>query len=169
MPACACQDESLSPKTKFVLSTTAAVAPDLILATDDLVETHGRVGQTYLSHYMPAGVLPEGKPAALQWVKGFAMLFGVIKGIFDAGGIPTAEELERTLDLPENAKHAELWKAYAKKGADCEMVLEALVRGAKCEWEDNDFEEVWDEQLDALPSCDDHDFDWDLAEDVLVA
>ncbi|KAJ7705674.1 hypothetical protein B0H16DRAFT_1589573 [Mycena metata] len=168
MPDCACQDEWLSPKTKFVLSTTAAVAPDLILATDDLAETHGHAGGTYLAQYMPAGVLPRGKKAAPEWVAGFAMLFGVIKGIFDAGRIPTAEELEKTLDLPENAKHAKLWKAYAKKDADCEMVLEALVRGAKYDLEEGDFQDAWGEELDALPSCDDHDFDWNLVEDVLV-
>ncbi|KAJ7179630.1 hypothetical protein C8R46DRAFT_1074327 [Mycena filopes] len=164
-PTCTCQEGWLSPRTKFVLQTSAATAPDLIKATEDFAEIHEDPKGGYLTDYMPAQHLPRGNAdAAVQWVHGFAMLFDAIKDIFEAGRIPTASELEG------HAKDRALahWNAYSKAGADCEMVLEALVQGVKDNWDEGDFKDEYEEELEALPACDEHDFDWGLVEDHLV-
>ena len=151
-----------------MLSATAAVASDLIIATGELAEEFGHVGCTYLTNYIPGHQIPRGKKAVVQWIEGFAAIFGVIHERFEAGEIPTTEALELTLSqLPKNKQ--KLIKAYGKQGAEVDAVLEALVQGAKNEWENNDFEATHcDEKWDALPACAEHDLNWTLAEDMLV-
>jgi hypothetical protein len=165
-----------STTVKFQLLTclvvTAGVAQDLIRDTGDLAGVYGYVGPTYLAEYMPANVLPRGKKAAAQWVEGFGMLFEVISEIFDAGMVPTPDELEQMLALAKNKKRQKLLRYYAINGASNEDVLEALVMGAKYDWEEGEFKDTYcedEEQWDELPTCATHDFDWDTALDVLAA
>ncbi|KAJ7477254.1 hypothetical protein B0H11DRAFT_1297832 [Mycena galericulata] len=174
--ACRCQDGWLSPRTKFVLETVAAVAQDLIPGTDaGLVEEMGFVNQNcvYLTRFIASGYIPRGRKAAPLWVEGFTLMFEIMGEIFEAGRIPTPQEMERTLGLPAHKKDQKLFKAYAKKGADCEGALGALVQGAKDEWTTNgaDFRDahcVDNPEWKALPRCKEHDFDWSMAEDVMT-
>ncbi|KAJ6567405.1 hypothetical protein DFH09DRAFT_1156882 [Mycena vulgaris] len=167
-PTCGCQDGWLSPRLKFILHATAGVAQDLIRGTGELAGEYGHVGGVYLAHHIPRKHLPAGKKAAPLWVDAFAMMFKFITDIFEAGRIPTAGELERTLG--DDRKGIKIAKAYMKQGADCEQVLSALVLGAKSDWEEGDFQDAYcgDEKWDALPTCEKHDCNWSLAEDALV-
>ncbi|KAJ7122946.1 hypothetical protein C8R44DRAFT_158355 [Mycena epipterygia] len=163
-----CQDGWLSPRTKFVLQVTAAVASDLVRHTGELAGEYGHVGPVYLTNFLPAGITPRGKKAAPLWVEAFAVLFEVIADIFKAGKIPTADLLEQTIARDKGKKKH--FDVYRKQGADCEQLLQALVYGAKYEWEENDFAEAHcSEEWEALPACKKHDFDWGMAEDVLSA
>ncbi|KAJ6463226.1 hypothetical protein C8R47DRAFT_81832 [Mycena vitilis] len=169
-PTCACQDGWLSPRTKFVLKVTAEVAQDLVRDTGEFAGEYGHVGATYLTDHIPAEYLPRGKAAAAKWVEAFEMVFEVIADMFDAGSIPHAYEVEQTLALPENKKKAQLFAAYTKWGGGAENALVALVEGAKHAWEEEEFEDTHgDEKWNALPTCTEHDFDWDLVTDGLVA
>jgi hypothetical protein len=153
---------------KFILSTTAAVANDLILGTGELAEELGHTGGVYLSQYIPVEARPQGKKAAPLWVDGFSYIFGVVHEMFEEGNIPTIDELERALSqLPKDKQ--KLIKAYGKKGARLDSVLEALVFGAKEEWE-NDFKAVHCDGNDwlSLPICTEHDLNWTLVEDMLL-
>ncbi|KAJ6567401.1 hypothetical protein DFH09DRAFT_1471673 [Mycena vulgaris] len=166
-PTCGCQNGWLSPRLKFILHTTASVAQDLVRDTGELAGELGHVGGVYLSWHIPREHLPEGTKVAPLWVEGFAMMFEVITDIFEAGKIPTAGELERTLVY--DRRGTKIAQMYMKQGADCEQVLSALVWGAKSEWEEGHFEEVHcHEEWDALPTCKKHDFNWSSAEDALV-
>jgi len=129
----------------------------------------GHVGCTHLTQYIPGEQLPQGKRTTVLWIEGFATIFGVISDMFKAGKIPTADALEYALSqLPK--KKMKLVKAYGKTGADVSSVLEALVHGAKEEWEQNEFEATHcdDDEWDALPTCTEHDLNWTVAEDMLV-
>lgn len=148
---------------------TAAVASDLVLGTGEFAEEFGHVGGVYLAQYISADVHPRGKKAAALWVEGFAAIFAVIREMFKAGKIPTAEALEHALSrLPKDK--LKLIKAYGKMGAEADSVLEALVHGAREEWEQNDFEATHCEgdKWDTLPACKEHDLNWTLVEDMLV-
>ncbi|KAF7330886.1 Non-histone chromosomal protein 6 [Mycena venus] len=169
--SCGCQDEWLSPRTRFVLKVTAAVAQDLVRDTGDLAGSFGHVGGVYLAHYINREHLPVGRVAATRWVEGFSIVFDVIHEIFEAGKIPDAREVEETIFLTQHKNNrGELARAYATQGAGYEDVLEALVMGAKYDWEEGDFKEAHCDrsEWDALPTCAKHDFDWSLAEDVLT-
>ncbi|KAJ7499453.1 hypothetical protein FB451DRAFT_1549078 [Mycena latifolia] len=168
-PTCGCKDGWLSPRQKFILETTAEVAQDLIRDTGEFAGEYGHVSDTvYLVQYLPPHATPRGKKAAALWVDGFVMMFEVIAGMLKAGKVPTADKLEQTLD--RDKKRAKLWKAYAKNGANCEHALEALVRGAKCDWEEGDFKDAFceEEEWRKLPVCKEHDLNWSAAEDGLV-
>lgn len=147
---------------------TAAVASDLVLDTGEFAEEFGSVGGVYLAHYIPEGILPRGKKAAAQWVEGFSTIFTVIHKMFEAGEIPAVDALECALSqLPRDKQ--KLVKAYGKMGAEADSVLEALIHGAREEWEQNDFEATHcDDEWEALPACKEHDLNWTLAEDMLV-
>lgn len=151
-----------------VLIVTAEVASDLVRATGELAGEYGHVGPVYLTNFLRPGITPRGKKAAALWVEGFAVLFDVIAEIFKAGKIPTADLLDETMAGDKNKrKH---FMAYAKQDAGSEDVLEALVRGAKYEWEEGEFKDTHcDSVWDALPACEKHDFDWGTAEDMLSA
>ncbi|KAJ6543931.1 hypothetical protein B0H19DRAFT_1169004 [Mycena capillaripes] len=168
-PTCGCEHGWLSPRTKFVLKVTAGVAQDLVRDTGELAGEYGHVGATYLANYMSADLLPRGKKAAGDWVEGFSMLFEIISQVFEDGKIPTADEVDKALELA-NRSQLKLFTAYAKKGAGCEDALEALVRGAKSDWEGEDFKDTYceEEEWNALPTCAKHDFDWNLAIDMLA-
>ena len=60
--------------------------------------------------------------------------------------------------------------AYGKQGAGLDSVLEALVFGAKEEWEQNDFKAMhcYGKEWHAIPTCMEHDLDWSLAVDMLI-
>lgn len=104
----------------------------------------------------------------VQWIEAFAAIFGVIRDMFEAGEIPTTEALEHKLSQLPKSKQ-KLIKAYSKQGAEVDNVLEALVLGAKYEWEENDFEDTHgDLEWNALPVCAEHDLNWTLAEDMLA-
>jgi len=167
--ACQCQDGWLSPRLKFVLSTTAAVATDLIIDTGEFAGEYGHVGCTYLTDYIPGHLIPRGKKTVVQWIEAFAAIFKVIHDMFEAGEIPTTEALEQKLSQLPTSKR-KLIKAYGKQGAEVDAVLEALIMGAKYDWEEGDFKDAHcdDEQWDALPACAEHDLNWTLAEDMLA-
>ncbi|KAJ7762722.1 hypothetical protein DFH07DRAFT_813213 [Mycena maculata] len=165
-----CQDGWLSPRTKFVLHVTAEVAQDLVRHTGEFAEEFGHTGGVYLAHHIDREYLPEGTQAAPLWVEGFSAMFEVIADIFESGRIPTAHQLDNaTGDLRYKEKW-HLFQAYGRQGADAESVLEALVYGAKDDWEDGEFEDTHceGEEWTALPTCPEHDFDWDLALDILA-
>ena len=153
-----------------LLPATAGLAIDLVRDTGELAGEYGHVGATFLSNHIHPRYLPRGKKSAAAWVDGFAMLFGVIHEIFDAGRVPTADELVQTLSLTKDKNQKKLLRAYAKNGAGSEEVLGALVKGAKYDWEEGDFEDTYSgsTEWDTLPTCAKHDFDWSLAEDVLT-
>ena len=144
------------------------MASDLVLDTGEMAEELGHAGGVYLTEYIPARQVPRGKKAVVLWIEGFATIFGVIHKMFEAGEIPTAGTLERALSqLPKDKQ--KLIKAYGKQGAKVESVLEALVYGAKDEWEE-DFKAKYgdDKEWKALPVCAEHDMNWDLAVDMLA-
>lgn len=132
-----------------------------------MAEEFGHAGGVYLADYIPEHQIPRGKSIVL-WIEGFAMIFGIIYNMFEAGTIPTSDALERALSqLPKDKQ--KLVKAYGKRGAEAHSVLEALVYGAKEEWENNEFEATYcEEEWDALPTCAKHDLNWTLAEDMLI-
>jgi hypothetical protein len=149
-------------------SVTAAVATDLIIDTGEFAGEYGHVGCTYLTEYIPGHLIPRGKKAVVQWIEAFAAIFGVIRDMFEAGEIPTTEALEHKLSQLPKSKQ-KLIKAYSKQGAEVDNVLEALVLGAKYEWEENDFEDTHgDLEWNTLPVCAEHDLNWTLAEDILA-
>jgi hypothetical protein len=149
-------------------SVTAAVATDLIIDTGELAGEYGHVGCTYLTNYIPEHVIPRGKKAVVQWIDAFAAIFGVIHDMFEAEEIPATEALERKLSQLPKSKQ-KLIKAYWKQGAEVDAVLEALVMGAKCDWEEGDFQDAHcDAKWDAFPVCAEHDLNWTLAEDMLA-
>ena len=134
-----------------------------------MAEELGHVGGVYLAEHIPEDQLPRGKKSAVSWIEGFAAIFGVIHDMFEAEKIPVADALELALSqLPKNK--LKLIKAYGKNGAEVDSVLEALVHGAKEEWEENEFEAThcYDNEWDALPKCAEHDLNWTLTEDMLV-
>ena len=150
-------------------AATAAVASDLILGTGELAKENGHTGGVYLAHHIPNEKRPRGKKAAALWVEGFSTIFRVIHKMFEDGNIPTIDELGPALSqLPKDKQ--KLIKAYGKQGAELDSVLEALVSGAKEEWEQNDFEDTHchGEKWRAMPTCTEHDLDWTLAEDMLI-
>lgn len=151
-------------------AVTAAVASDLILDTGELAEELGHTGGVYLAHHIPNEKRPQGKKAAPLWVEGFSFIFGVIHEMFEDGKIPMIDELERELiQLPKDKQ--KLIKAYGKQGAGLDSILEALVFGAKEEWEQGDFEGAHcydDKKWEAIPTCTKHDLDWTLAVDMLT-
>jgi hypothetical protein len=87
--------------------------------------------------------------------------------MFEAGEIPCPFALSEALGkLPKNK--LKLVQAY-RKSTEIESALDALLEGAKEEWE-GEFAETYcdtDSGWDALPVCTEHDFDWSSAEDVL--
>jgi hypothetical protein len=134
-----------------------------------MAEENGHAGGVYLAQHIPANQLPRGKKSVVQWMEGFATIFGVIHKMFEAGEIPAADALERALgQLPKDKQ--KFIKAYGKQGAGVDSVLEALIYGAKEEWEHNDFEATHCDggEWDALPACAEHDLDWTMAEDILI-
>ena len=135
-------------------TATAAVASDLILDTGEFAEEFGHVGGVYLAQYIPAEERPQGKKAAALWVEGFSTIFGVIHKMFEDGNIPTIDELGPALSQLPNDKQ-KLIKAYGKQGAGLDSVLEALVFGAKEEWEENDFKAAHcvGKKWRAIPTC----------------
>ena len=150
-------------------TATAEVASDLILDTGELAEEFGHTGGVYLAQYIPDERRPRGKKAAALWVEGFSTIFGVIHKMFEDGNIPTIDELESALSqLPKDKQ--KLIKAYGKQGAGLDSILEALVFGAKEEWEQNDFEGTHcdGKEWRAIPTCKEHDLNWTLAEDMLI-
>lgn len=150
-------------------AATAAVASDLIRDTGEFAEEFGHIGGVYLAQYIPEEVCPRGKKAAGLWVDGFSTIFGVIHKMFEDGNIPTIDKLEHALSqLPKDKQ--KLTKAYGKQGAGLDSVLEALVFGAKEDWEQSDFEAVHcnGKKWRAIPTCTEHDLNWTLAEDMLL-
>jgi hypothetical protein len=145
----------------------AGVTSDLIRDTAEMAGGHAE--SVYFAEYMPAEVLPRGKKSVELWIRGFSTIFQVIHGMFEAGSIPTAGELEQALSqLPRDKQ--KIIEAYGKEGAEADSVLRALVYGAKEEWEANEFQDTHCQggQWDALPACAEHDLDWTLAEVMLV-
>lgn len=132
-----------------------------------MAEEFGHAGGVYLTQYIPEHLVPRGKSIVL-WIEGFAMIFGIIHTMFEAGTIPTPNALDYALSqLPRDKQR--LVKAYRKQSAEVDSVLEALVCGAMEEWENNDFEATHcDEKWDALPVCAEHDLNWGLAEHMLI-
>jgi hypothetical protein len=129
----------------------------------------GHVGGVYLANHVPMELIPRGKKSIALWIEGFATIFHVIHTMFEAGEIPKLDALERALvQLPKDKQ--KLIKAYGKQGAEVGSVLEALIRGAQDEWEQGDFQAAHciEEDWDALPTCDKHDQDWNMAVDQLV-
>lgn len=130
---------------------------------------HGDARGTYLAHYVPEECLPRGKKSVELWVEGFSTIFSTIATLFEAGKIPDIEILDEALSqLPKDKQ--KLVKAYGKKGAQLDSVLEALVHRAKEEWEE-EFQDVHchdSEEWERLPECSEHDLDWTLVEDMLI-
>jgi hypothetical protein len=150
-------------------TATAAVASDLIRDTGELAEEFGDTGGVYLTNYIPGESRPRGKKAAALWVEGFSFIFKVIHEMFEGGNIPLIDELGSALSqLPRDKQ--QLIEAYGVQGAGLESVLEALVFGAKEDWEQGDFQGAHcdDEEWDAIPPCTKHDLDWTLALDMLT-
>lgn len=156
------------------MPATASVAQDLVCDTGELAAENGHVGGVYLAHHIPREYLPEGERAAPLWVEGFSAVFGVIVDLCKAEKIPSADELEDAFGLPEYEEKLHLFREYMILGANGEHILEALIEGAKEDWESGEFESafLWGEDTkmwDALPTCPKHDFNWDLLLDCLAA
>ncbi|KAJ7281912.1 hypothetical protein C8J57DRAFT_1298869 [Mycena rebaudengoi] len=111
---CKCQD-GISPRTKVVLKTIAGLAQDLIPATGELAAEYGRIGAVYLTDGFHKESLPTGKNAAPQWVEGFTLMFKIVSEIFDTGRIPTAAELDKTLELDRQKKSEALCSIFEEK------------------------------------------------------
>jgi len=150
-------------------AATAAVASDTVLDTGEFAEEFGDVGGVYLAQYIPVEVRPRGKKAAPLWVEGFSTIFLVIHKVFEGGNIPTVDQLDLALSRLSKDKQ-KLINAYGKQGAELESVLEALVFGAKEDWEQHNFERAHcdGKKWRAIPTCTEHDLNWDLALDMLV-
>ncbi|KAJ7667511.1 hypothetical protein DFH06DRAFT_220300 [Mycena polygramma] len=161
---CGCQGGWLSPRTKFVLNVTAACA------VDDCNQEPASISSLAPLSFFQA--LPKSLRVA-SWFEGLAVILGIISSKFEAGKIPDVDEVERAMALLTDSEKKANLAAYQKSfksGAGAGEALEALVKGAKYQWEDEDFEEMYSDQerWNALPKCAEHDFDWDLAEDELT-
>lgn len=158
------------------MTAVASLASGLIIDTGEFAEEFGHAGGVYLSHFIPAESIPNGKKSVVAWIEGFSYMFTVIRELFEKGEIPTFDKLTETLNnLPKDKK--KLVKAYGKAGANVENILEALIGGAKHEWEDGDFQVSfcdcdWDDSIDPkwddLPTCKKHDLDWTLMADLFI-
>ncbi|KAJ6567404.1 hypothetical protein DFH09DRAFT_1471684 [Mycena vulgaris] len=163
-----CQQGWLSPRLKFILQTTAVIAHDMVRDSGDLAIEFADAGHVYLAEYIPSEDLPRDKQDIAQWIQGFAMIFKVISEIFEAGRIPNVSQVEQTL-VGDEAK-LKFYQMYAMKGADCRSVLEALVCGAREDWESGHFRAAHCDskpEWEALPLCAEHDVDWLMAEAAL--
>ncbi|GLB44413.1 hypothetical protein LshimejAT787_1700400 [Lyophyllum shimeji] len=169
-----CQDGWLSPRMKFILSTTAGVAADLILGTGEFAEELGHVEGVYLTPYIPSEQLPDGPSAAAAaaWVEGFSAVCGTVGRMLEAGQVPTADALLLELEVlglpkPTGEGGGVGAPAVFLEYTEIEWALEAVVRQAREEWESGEFEETYgaDERwkFKELPKCAEHDLDWEMA------
>ena len=156
-------------RSSAVRSAVAGVASDVVRDTGEMAIEHGDAAATYLAQYVPAECLPRGAKSVELWVEGFSIIFLTIHNLFEAGKIPEIDILGEALcQLPKDKQR--FVKAYRKKGASLECVLEALVYRAQEEWEE-DFQDVHcdeDSGWDELPECSKHDFEWTIIEDLLI-
>jgi hypothetical protein len=136
--------------------------------TGEMAIEYGHTGGVYLADHIPENQHPRGQKSVALWIEGFSTIFGVIHDIFEAGDTPTTDALEEALGkLPKDKQ--KLIKAYGKQGAEIESVLDALVAGAKSDWEGNEFEAAHcGKKWKKLPTCAKHDFDWTLVQDMLA-
>ena len=129
----------------------------------------GDAAATHLAQYIPGECLPRGKKSVELWVEGFSTIFLTIRNLFKAGKIPGIDTLEEALgQLPKDKQ--KFVKAYGKKGAELDSVLEALVHKAREEWE-ADFQDVYcgkESGWDRLSKCSKHDLAWITVEDMLI-
>jgi hypothetical protein len=133
----------------------------------DIAVQHGDASMAYLAEHIPSEALPRGKKAVALWLPALAAMFECISEIFKAGKIPNARELDETL-VGDETKH-KFYKVYAKQGAGCVSVLEALVHAAREDWEVGTFKDAHcDSKWDALPTCEAHDLDWEMAMAALL-
>jgi len=167
-PTCPCEEGWLSPRMKFILSTVAAVASDLVRDTGEFAGEFGHVGVVYMAKHIPPEEHPRGKKAAAQWVKGLSTLYSVIYKMFKAGRIPTEPALMETLE--KLSKSDKTLVVGFTKYTEIEHALSGLVQQAKEEWAD-EFQETHcdgDKKWRKLPVCAEHDLDWTMVEDMLV-
>ncbi|KAF8064399.1 hypothetical protein FPV67DRAFT_1782666 [Lyophyllum atratum] len=162
--SCKCQERWLSPRMRYILMTIAGVASDIILDTGDMDAEEGHIGCTYLSQYIPRDQIPDGQEAVTLWIKGFAAIFSVIYKIFKAKKIPTLTAIEHSLSRlkGDQQKALEVFRDYT----DMDLVIEALVYGAKEEWTGDEFLDTYDSyanEWDALSACAEHDLNWTTA------